>query len=100
MDVNNISNVFSNAKIDSFTDNSNDKSKSINFAEMLNSAINKMNDDQINSDKMGELLAVGKVDNIHEVMIASQKAELTLNLAIEIKSKIMEAYKEIMRLQI
>ncbi len=100
MDINNISNVFSNAKIDSFSESSNNKTKSINFAEMLNDAINKVNDEQINADKMGELLAEGKVDNVHEVMIASQKAELTLNLAIEIKSKILEAYKEIMRLQI
>ncbi|MDM8534705.1 flagellar hook-basal body complex protein FliE [Clostridiaceae bacterium HSG29] len=100
MDVNNISNVFSNAKIGSFSENSNDKTKSINFAEMLNDAINKVNDEQVNADKMGELLAEGKVDNVHEVMIATQKAELTLNLAIEIKSKILEAYKEIMRLQI
>jgi len=100
MDVNNISNVFSNAKIGAFSESSNDKTKSINFAEMLNDAINKVNDEQINADEMGELLAEGKVDNVHEVMIASQKAELTLNLAIEIKSKILEAYKEIMRLQI
>jgi len=34
------------------------------------------------------------------VTIAAQKAQLTLNLAVEIKTQLMDAYKEIMRLQI
>jgi flagellar hook-basal body complex protein FliE len=53
-----------------------------------------------NANIMAEKLATGEVENIHEVFVASQKAELTLNMAIEVKNKVVEAYKEIMRLQL
>jgi flagellar hook-basal body complex protein FliE len=100
MDVSNISKVFSVGNNDKFSISNDDKINQINFSEILSDAMNKVNDEQINADKMGELLASGEVDNVHDVMIAAQKAELTLSLAIEIKSKIMSAYSEIIRLQI
>jgi|LGVF01.1.fsa_nt_gb flagellar hook-basal body complex protein FliE len=100
MDFNNISKIFSSESIDKLSTKTDNSISQVNFSEMLNDAINKVNDEQINADNMGELLAAGEVENVHEVMIAAQKAELTLNLAIEIKSKIMDAYKEIMRMQI
>ncbi len=100
MDVSNISKVFSVESNDKFSISNDDKISQINFSEILSDAMNKVNDEQINADKMGELLASGEVDNVHDVMIATQKAELTLSLAIEIKSKIMAAYSEIIRLQI
>ncbi|MEA1976202.1 MAG: flagellar hook-basal body complex protein FliE [Bacillota bacterium] len=100
MDVNNISKIFSSESIDKLSTKTDNGIDQVNFSEMLNDAINKVNDEQIKADNMGELLAAGEVENVHEVMIAAQKAELTLNLAIEIKSKVMDAYKEIMRMQI
>jgi len=98
MDISKISQVLSNNNIKDFKVESNQEK--INFGEVLNEALNKVNDDQIFADEMDRMLATGEVDNVHEVTIAAQKAQLTLNLAVEIKSQLMEAYKEIMRLQI
>lgn len=98
MDLNNISSVLSNNKISDFTTEK--KTGSLEFGKILNDAINEVNDNQLYADEMDRLMVAGEVDNVHEVMIAAQKAELTLNLAIEIKSKLMDAYKEIMRLQL
>jgi len=98
MDISNISQVLSNNNIKDFKVDSNQEK--INFGEILNEALNKVNDDQLFADEMDRMLATGEVDNVHEVTIAAQKAQLTLNLAVEIKSQLMDAYKEIMRLQI
>ena len=98
MDISNISQVLSNNNMKEF--NVEGKQEKINFGEILNEALNKVNDDQIFADEMDRMLATGQVDNVHEVTIAAQKAQLTLNLAVEIKTQLMDAYKEIMRLQI
>jgi flagellar hook-basal body complex protein FliE len=98
MDISNISQVLSNNNMKDFNVESNQKK--INFGEILNEALNKVNDDQIFADEMDRMLATGEVDNVHEVTIAAQKAQLTLNLAVEVKTQLMDAYKEIMRLQI
>lgn len=98
MDISKISQVLSNNNMKEFNVESNQEK--INFGEILNEALNKVNDDQVFADEMDRMLATGEVDNVHEVTIAAQKAQLTLNLAVEIKSQLMDAYKEIMRLQI
>ena len=86
--INNTNNVKSNTKV---TGN--------NFSDFLVDALEKVNEAEIESNKLDELLAVGEVENLHEVMIASQKAEIVLNLAVEVRNKLTDAYKEIMRIQ-
>ncbi len=52
------------------------------------------------SRQITEDFIVGKTDNIHEVMIAAEKANVALQFTVELRNKAIEAYKEIMRLQI
>lgn len=70
------------------------------FSEFLKESIHKVNDLELYSQQMDQLLAVGEIDNIHEPMIAAQKADIAIQLTIEIKNKVIDAYKEIMRLQL
>ena len=70
------------------------------FESFIKDSIQKVNELQLESSKQDTLFAVGQVDNIHEVMIAAQKAEIALQFTLEIKNKIMDAYREIMRLQV
>lgn len=70
------------------------------FGDVLNNAINEVDKAEKDSINMMEKLATGEIDNIHEVFVASQKAELSLNMAIEVKNRVVEAYREIMRLQL
>jgi flagellar hook-basal body complex protein FliE len=44
--------------------------------------------------------AIGDIDNIHEVMIAQEKATVALQYTVQIRDKVLEAYNEIMRMQI
>lgn len=70
------------------------------FKEMLVEALEKVNQDQLYAEEMDKKLLLGEVDNIDDVMIASQKAEISLSFAVEVRNKILEAYKEIMRIQL
>lgn len=70
------------------------------FKKMLVEEVNKINDAEQESTRLDKALITGEVENIHEAMIAAQKAELTLNYAVQVKSKAVEAYKEILRLQL
>lgn len=72
----------------------------IDFKELLMESIDKISTYEKDADNLGLLLATGEIDNIHDVVIASQKAEMALQFGIEIKNKIMDAYQEIMRIQI
>ena len=70
------------------------------FANSLKDAISKVNDQQIQSDTMTEKLINGGNVDLHEVMIASQKASITLNATMEVRNKAIEAYQEIMRMSV
>ncbi|APC48636.1 flagellar hook-basal body complex protein FliE [Virgibacillus halodenitrificans] len=70
------------------------------FADSLKSAMNEVNKAQIASDKKTDDLINGKVDDLHEVMITAQKASITLDTTVQIQRKAIDAYNEIMRMQV
>ena len=70
------------------------------FSTLLKEGIDKVNNMQVKSDKMTEKFALGEIDNIHEVTIASEKAKTALNLTLSIQNKVVDAYEEIMRMQV
>ncbi|OWZ84224.1 flagellar hook-basal body complex protein FliE [Natranaerobius trueperi] len=82
------------------SDNKSKKSNDTEFSEILTNAINDVNEIQKESEGLSEALAMGKVDNLHDVVIASEKADLALNLTMEVRNQLVEAHKEIMRMQI
>lgn len=45
-------------------------------------------------------LVMGEDTDLHTISIASQKAELMLDLTVQIRNKMVESYQEIMRMQI
>jgi len=74
--------------------------ESVNFSELLAQSIQKVSDDQIYSEKMDSLFSIGAIDNVSDVTIAAMKADLSINLAVEVTNKVLAAYSEIMRLQL
>ena len=70
------------------------------FGDFLKSAIQSVNENQKASDIATEKLINGGNIELHDVMIASQKASITLNATLEIRNKVVEAYQEIMRMQV
>ncbi|RKL69401.1 flagellar hook-basal body complex protein FliE [Salipaludibacillus neizhouensis] len=72
----------------------------VSFKTWLNEAITNVNDTQVNSTVMTEKMARGEQVDLHDVMIASQKATVTLQTTTEIRNKAIEAYQEVMRMQV
>ncbi|MDQ0217079.1 flagellar hook-basal body complex protein FliE [Peribacillus cavernae] len=70
------------------------------FASFLKNSIEKVNEAQGVSDKITEKMARGDNIDLHQVMIASQKASITMQATIEMRNKVVEAYQEVMRMSI
>lgn len=77
-----------------------DNNQGIGFGDVLNNALSQVNNLQQDSDKMAEKLATGETNDISQVMIASEKANLALQLTVQIRNKVVDAYQEIMRMQV
>ena len=78
----------------------NDSSNQKSFSSYLKQSISDVNQLQHQANQAGKNLALGKVDNVHEVMIAAQKAKLSVDLTTKVSNKVVSAYQEIMRLQV
>ncbi|MCA0969145.1 flagellar hook-basal body complex protein FliE [Halobacillus litoralis] len=70
------------------------------FANQLKNAIHNVNESQAQSNEMTQALARGEVENLHDVMITAQKASITMQTTVQVQNKVVEAYKEIMRMQV
>ncbi|RCW47696.1 MULTISPECIES: flagellar hook-basal body complex protein FliE [unclassified Halanaerobium] len=70
------------------------------FKNLFKEKIMEVNNLQKNSEEMTAKFAAGETDNIHQVMIAGEKAKIALNLTTAVQNKIVEAYKEVMRIQV
>lgn len=70
------------------------------FGNLLENALNNVNEMQLDSEEYKKLLATGELDNLHDLTIASEKANTALQVVMSIRNKVVEAYREIMRIQI
>jgi len=69
------------------------------FVDTLKEVINTTNDRIKDSDKASLELASGKSGNIHESMIAMQKADLSVRLLVSVTNKLVQGYNELTRLR-
>ncbi|QAV33507.1 flagellar hook-basal body complex protein FliE [Fervidobacterium changbaicum] len=69
------------------------------FSKVLSEALKNVNDQQKNVEKLTDDFAMGKVSNIHELIVEAEKASISLRLTVEVRNRIVEAYREIMRMQ-
>lgn len=70
------------------------------FTDLLNEAINMTNQTDAQDQAGNMALISGDDAGIHTTMIEAQKAELALDLTIQIRNKVIDAYNEIMRMQV
>lgn len=92
-------NNFLNIDKDLKSASNNNDNKNI-FGSLLDNAISQVNEMQLESDGLKNQLVIGELDNLHDLTIATEKANIALQITMSIRNKIVEAYKEIMRIQI
>jgi flagellar hook-basal body complex protein FliE len=69
------------------------------FAETLGGALQKVDDMQLDADAQAEKVALGG-GNLHEMSLALEKADVSMRLAMKVRNKLVEAYQEIMRMNV
>ncbi len=70
------------------------------FARVLTQFLNDAGSQQANAELSVKNLAAGRAENVHNVMLAMAKADLSFHLALEIRNRLSDAYQEIMRMQV
>ena len=70
------------------------------FSDFITSSIDEVNKAQVEGDLAIEKLNSGEAQNLHDVMIAVEQADLSLRMLVQVRNKALSAYDEIMRMQI
>lgn len=70
------------------------------FVESLKGALSQVNDAQNQASQAVDALVTGRTENIHAAMIALQKADVSFQLMMQVRNKLVSAYEEIQRIQI
>lgn len=90
------SSVFDNMKIN----NKEKQEKQETFLDVLKQGMNSVNDKQVLADSNMESLIKGEQMDVHKVMLATEEAKLSLQMAVQVRNKLVEAYQEINRMQL
>ena len=70
------------------------------FGEFMTDALKKVNELELESEKLNVALATGRIEDISQVVVAAQKAEVALQLTLQLRNRATAAYQEIMRMQL
>jgi flagellar hook-basal body complex protein FliE len=70
------------------------------FAEWMGSQVQQANGKLVESEKALQALASGDASSLHHVMISMEEARLGFQLVSQVRSRVLEAYQEVMRMQI
>lgn len=70
------------------------------FGEFLQDSLGKVNSLQQEANVAMEKLASGESQNLHETLLAVEKADIAFRTMNQVRSKVIDAYREIMKMQI
>ena len=91
-----VPNIFEDVKIRAHGDMG--KFEGATFGQIIEKAITGVNHTITDANKLNFQLALGEIDDISEVMIAGEKAALALNLTLEIRNRVVDAYQQTLRM--
>jgi len=69
------------------------------FGEMLAKSLGDVNDKLNAASELNRKLTIGETTDLHNVMIASQKAEIALQFTVQVRNLLIQAYNELSRLR-
>lgn len=70
------------------------------FGMWLASAVGDVNQQLVRADHGLQQLAAGETQNLHQVMIALEEARIGVQLLAQVRNRLLEAYQEVLRMQV
>lgn len=71
-----------------------------NFGQWMTGELQALNRQLVTAERGVQSLAAGASANLHDVMIQLEQARLALQLASQVRARVVEAYQEVMRMQV
>jgi len=71
-----------------------------NFSSLLADAVRRVESFRLEAESRTERFLSGENEDVHQVVMAAQQAELSFELFLQAKNKVVQAYQEIMRMQV
>ncbi|MEG0296316.1 MAG: flagellar hook-basal body complex protein FliE [Clostridium sp.] len=84
---------------ETFNKKDNEKSTS-GFSDILKQNLDSINEKQVHADEMTKKFVMGEDVEVHEVMLAAEEAKMSLQLAVQMRNKVVEAVQELTRMQL
>ncbi|WXR61803.1 flagellar hook-basal body complex protein FliE [Peptostreptococcaceae bacterium AGR-M142] len=72
----------------------------VDFFGFLKDAIHSVSNLEFKQEELERKFALGELDNLHELTVATQEAEIGIQALMQVRNKVMDAYNEIMRIQV
>lgn len=70
------------------------------FADRIGRGLEELNSQLLGSQRDLQALAVGDAQNLHEVMVRLEESRMALQLALQVRNRVLEAYQDVMRMQV
>jgi flagellar hook-basal body complex protein FliE len=70
------------------------------FSAWLEQQVRTSNTDIVSADNAVRQLAVGEPVNLHQVMVQLERARLQLELVVQVRNKLLDAYQDLLKMQI
>lgn len=70
------------------------------FGQLVSEGLQGVNRQLMVSQADLQQLALGEAPNLHEVMIRLEESRISLQLAMQVRNRLLEAYQEVMRMQV
>jgi len=74
--------------------------QSVDFSALLNQGLDQVNSNLLTADKAVEDYVLQKGVDVQDVMLALEEANMSLQLAVEVRNKLLEGFQELMRMQL
>ncbi|MDK2562681.1 flagellar hook-basal body complex protein FliE [Romboutsia sedimentorum] len=79
---------------------SGNEAEKVEFSDIIKDAINKVNEKQVNANENIESLIKGENVTMHDVMLSMQESQISMQLMLEVRNKLFDAYQEVNRVQL
>lgn len=92
--------IFGEMSIGKEKNKANEDNSENSFLNTLKEQLDQINEKQITAEKTSESFMKGDEVDVHKVMLDSEEAKMSWELAVQVRNKIVEAYQELNRMQL